>query len=182
MTERTIQNGLFGHLSQKGYLLSCPNYTPAKRFECDLFAVTKANRFVEFEIKVSRSDFKADAKKGPDARQKRLMETLPEGSRLRSGFHPSSKHDRLALADTNGPSRFFYVVPEDLVAADEIPEWAGLMHARMHGQWMLFREAKKAPKLHNQPVEPRVVQHMASVMYWRFWNLRRGIKETELPS
>ena len=174
MTERAIQNALFDDLRRKGFILSCPNYTPVGWWECDLLGVTKARMFVELEIKVSRSDFKADSKK------------VQGGYGYQDGkfgkFPTSTKHERLALGDTKGPSRFFYVVPENLVEIEDVPEFAGLVFAIKHGTRIVFRTVKQAPKLHHEKVQDRVVQHMASVFYWRYWNLRRGIKETEVPS
>jgi hypothetical protein len=164
MTEKTIQNALFGYLLQRGNQLSVPNYTPVKWHECDMLAITKAGYSVEFEIKISRSDFKADASK--------------EG-----------KHRSLALGDPNGPSRFFYVVPQGMIAVEEVPYWAGLIYAdeRESSAWwgakaqrrIVLKEVKKAPKLHTVPIREKVVDHIRGVFYWRFWNLRRGLPENQ---
>lgn len=172
MTEKKIQNALFDRLTAMGYKLITPNYTPRGWFESDVFAITKNDRAVEFEIKISRSDFKADAKKGPSGHK-----------RMFSG-ETKSKHERLTLADTNGPTRFIYVVPTGLIQPDEVPEWAGLWYVRevlcnFNGTGRVkFDEIKKAPKLHNDTVCPRVTGHAIGVFYWRFWSLRRGMKET----
>lgn len=162
MTERTIQDALWADLTyQKGYGLVVPNYTPHRWHECDIFAVTKAALGVEFEIKISRSDFKADSAK-------------------------VEKHNRLALADPFGPSRFFYVVPDGMVAVEEIPAWAGLIYARRwsseyHSPRIALRTVKAAPKLHRTYVPAKVTDHARGVFYWRFWNLRRGLPETASP-
>lgn len=157
MNERTIQNALWADLTyQKGYNLAAPNYTPFKWHECDLFAVTKAGLGVEFEIKISRSDFKADASK-------------------------TEKHRRLALADPFGPSRFFYVVPEGMIAVEEVPDYAGLIYVRERiefGSRLFMHTVKQAPKLNRHHVPAKVTDHMRSVFYWRFWNLRRGMPES----
>jgi hypothetical protein len=158
MTERTIQNALFDDLNRKGYQLACPNYTPFRWHESDLFAVTRAGMGVEFEIKISRSDFKADASK-------------------------LYKHERMANADPVGPSRFFYVVPDGLITVEEVPAWAGLIYVRVwtsdyHASRIVFHEIKKAPKRHRYAVPQKVIDHMRGVFYWRFWNLRRGMAET----
>jgi len=188
MNERAIQNALFDNLRQKGYLLCCPNYTPAKWFECDLFAVTKAERFVEFEIKVSVSDFKADARKGPSERDKQYFGSFSPDSKTFQNFDPRGKHERLGASDERGPSRFFYVVPAGLLAVEDMPIWAGLIYAEIPESrhfvtngLIRLRTVKEAPHLHRAKACPRVVQHMASVMYWRYWNLRQGLKEEALP-
>lgn len=161
MTERKIQDALFPWLAfERGYKLCIPNYTPHRWHECDVFAVTKADMGVEFEIKISRSDFKADASK-------------------------VEKHRKLFTGDEHGPSRFFYVVPEGLITVEEVPEWAGLLYIveskRVHTTVtprLYVREVKKAPKLHRQYVPQRVTDHARGVFYWRFWNLRRGLPES----
>lgn len=62
ITELDIQIALWKDL-QSSRDLVMPNYTPKKWFECDVMAVTKAGYLEEYEIKLSASDFKADAKK-----------------------------------------------------------------------------------------------------------------------
>ena len=177
MNERTIQNALFERLSLRGYSLACPNYTPAGWWECDLFGVTKAGLAVEYEIKLTRADFKADAGKSREATR-----VYSHGG----GVEPipaAKKHDRLALADPLGPSRFYYVVPAGMVAPDEVPEWAGLIYVGEHKRFstvaarLTFYDEKPAPRLHRDKVSGKVLDHCRSVFYYRFWNLRRGIKD-----
>ena len=48
---------------QSSSKIMVPNYTPATWWENDLFQVTKAGYWVEFEIKRSISDYRADFKK-----------------------------------------------------------------------------------------------------------------------
>lgn len=162
MTERKIQDTLFPWLAfERGYKLCVPNYTPSYWHECDVFAVTKADMGVEFEIKISRSDFKADASK-------------------------VDKHKKLFTGDPFGPSRFYYVVPDGLITVEEVPDYAGLLYiVEKPRVWqtvaprLIVREVKKAPKLHRHHVPQRVTDHARGVFYWRFWNLRRGMPETE---
>jgi len=171
MNERKIQDALFAWLAfEKGYLLSCPNYTPADWFENDMFGVTKAGFVVEFEIKISVSDFRADVKKGPSEREKQIARFSSRP------FDPRSKHDRLADRDPKGPSRFYYVVPEGLVSIDQAPEWAGLIWINHRGRPHVKKEA---PRLHRVKAAPKVIEHCRSVFYHRFWNLRRTATETK---
>lgn len=174
MTERSIQNALFERLSLRGYSLACPNYTPTGWWECDLFGVTKAGLAVEYEIKLTRADFKADAGKSREA--------------TRGGVEPiqaARKHDWLALADPRGPSRFYYVVPAGMVGPDEIPEWAGLIYVGEYKRFstvvarLTFHDEKPAPRLHREKVPAKVLDHCRGVFYYRFWSLRRGIKDEE---
>lgn len=180
MNERSVQNALFDYLRSRGYLLACPNYTPADWWECDLLGITRAGLAVEFEIKLTRSDFKADAGKS------RVKYDLRKGGFAK--LPAESKHDLLASRDPRAPSRFFYVVPAGLLMPGDVPEWAGMIEIaekRTHRTVrprLTVREIRPAPRLHRQKPDERVVCHMSSVFYWRFWNLRRGLEEAEVPA
>lgn len=171
MTAAAIQSAIFekfGHQS----LLVVPNYTPHRWFECDVLRVTKAGYAEEFEIKLSVADFKADAKKGPDEREKAFRATWrPEE------FDGRTKHERLAAGDPFGPSRFWFAVPDTLAGKIEIPAWAGLMVFRSYGTRALGSVAIKAPRLHRSFCPTKVTDHARTVFYWRYWNLKRGQKE-----
>ena len=159
MNETSIQNDLWLWLTyDKGYPLVVPNYTPVKWYEADLFGVTKAGLGVEFEIKISRRDFKADAKK-------------------------VEKYRRLAAGE--GPSRFYFVMPEDLVAVAEIPPWAGLIEltplrpSPSSSRQYRLSEVRKAPRRNRDKLPEDVLTHMRGVFYYRFWRLR--LKNNKLP-
>lgn len=70
-------------------------------WECDLFSVTKSGYTNEYEIKVSRADYKNDFKKG-------------------------SKH--YFIENGKRTNKFWFVVPKDLIHVDEIPKYAGLIY------------------------------------------------------
>lgn len=60
MTESGIQEHLYRHFSNYHYRLS---NSFVYNWECDFFAMSKSNYFLECEIKISRSDFLIDFKK-----------------------------------------------------------------------------------------------------------------------
>jgi len=164
MNEMMIQNKLYWeyHGSSK---LSIPNYTPLGWWECDFFHVTKAGYAVEHEIKISRSDYFADSKK----------------SNRVKGYGGNAiyenKHTLLTLGDQRGPKQFYFVVPQDLIAIDEVPEFAGLKYVSMYrrgdAEQLSVSIIKKAPILHKDKVNQEVVNHAKSVFYYRYWNLRQ---------
>lgn len=178
MTERTIQNELWNHYSRGNVKLACPNYTPADWFECDLFAITRSDLGVEYEIKVTRKDFKDDSKKTTKGRWCKAVSGWSRDTGM-------SKHDLLASKTTKGPNRFYYVVPENLITPEEIPKWAGLLYIRFvpateyrKERYYIFEEIK-APLLHKEKVQTSVVDHLRGVFYWRYWNLRTKHKESD---
>lgn len=143
--------------------LVCPNYTPRKWWECDVFELTESGYFNEYEIKLTRSDFKADSKK-----IERTYNWQANEEKIRV------KHELLAAGEITGPSRFFYVVPEGLITVEEVPAWAGLITCKVNHPARRFcvvdQVVKNAPRLHKQKADPKVVEHVRSIFYYRFMN------------
>lgn len=173
MTERIIQCGLWAMAGLRSEVIM-PNFTPPDWFEADLWACTKAGYAVEYEIKLSRADFKADAGKEGAFYDKGL-----DGKRLRAddGFllppRKLTKHSMLAASDPRGPSRFFYVTPPGVLGETDLPPWAG--HILFNPDVPIYRSTKvivDAPKLHRQKVEHSVKVQAWRAGYYRFWRIR----------
>lgn len=105
-------------------------------WESDVLKITKSGYAYEFEIKISRSDFKNDFK------------------------HKKKKHTLLESKENSSkiPNYFYYVVPEGLVSEEEVPEYAGLIYVlgTIMGKgsvYYQFQEIKKAPKLHSNKID-----------------------------
>lgn len=62
LTEFNVANFLAFHLFKRQYLIFVPNCNYTGN-ECDMLAVTKDLRIVDFEIKLSKADLKVDQKK-----------------------------------------------------------------------------------------------------------------------
>lgn len=175
MTERDIQRALILDRYRRSFVL--PNYTPKNWFECDVFEITKADYFIEFEIKLTASDFKADAKKY----NSRWTGELVDG---RFQMLHENKHDLLGTGAVCGPNRFFYVLaatetdsgPTGIIPVERIPQWAGLIYATERPgyspPWNIrLQTVRSAPRLHQQAVCPQVRQHAQGISYWRFHKL-----------
>jgi hypothetical protein len=90
-------------------------------WEIDVLSLNKSDYLTEYEVKVSRSDFKADAKK------RKWQFYTNRVSKLISNY-------------------FYYVCPAGLIKENEIPDFAGLIYATEKGlEWI-----KKAPRLHKE--------------------------------
>lgn len=133
-----------------------PNFTPQGWFECDLFELTGAGLFVEYEVKIDRSDFKADATK-----TRRIW-----GDRQ---WMQLNKHSYLTHALQPCPSRFYFVVPEAMVRPCEIPEFAGLIYmSHDTSQKRMFEMlAVRAPQLHRKKPDTTLKQQAINACYWR---------------
>lgn len=155
LNESALQFSVF-NLAQAGkFDLVVPNYTPTGWFECDVYGVTAAMHAVEFEIKVSRSDFLQDKEKT-------------------RGFwdQHKTKHDILSENSEKGPRRFYFVVPEGLLKPeDEIPSFAGLIEVRnLQHAPRVVRKAVVRTKA--RPVTSAAIAKIQRNFYWRYWNLK----------
>lgn len=166
LTERAIQRGLMNHFGSS-FQCACPNFTPSKWWECDLWAVTKAGYVVEYEIKMSVGDFAADRHK---ARNGYCYETLTPIHR--------NKHELLAAGDCV-PSRFFFVVPHDLseTIRPRLPAFAGLVKVKGSGRWCECHIVVPAPKLHRNQVADGEIAHAMKATYYRYWKAIQTIED-----
>lgn len=166
-TERDIQRFLYRRNHQRFNVL-LPNYTPLGWWECDLFGVTRSGYFHEFEIKVTRADFRKDAaKKRRDSWQWVGAERQTIAGKL--------KHSQ--IKSENGPARFWYVLPEGLIELEEVPEWAGfqVICEKFGGHVRIVRQA---PQLHRTKIRDSILRHSLSVCYYRYWNERNNHDDT----
>jgi hypothetical protein len=170
MKTSDIQQALWIALHKSNQLV-LPNYTPRNWWECDMMSVSKAGYWSEFEIKLSVADFKADAKKSTGGGWK-IDRSSGKPERVSGRF----KHQELALASVDGPSHFWFVLPEALCGKVEIPEWAGLQAASDDSGRTRVWVKKSAPRLHNAKLSPEVVKHALGACYWRYWNLRTDLQ------
>lgn len=88
-------------------------------WEIDVLSLNKSDYLTEFEVKVSRSDFKADSKKRKWQFYERKVETMIS-------------------------NYFYYACTNGLISVNEIPVFAGLLYVTNDG----IETIKKAPLLH----------------------------------
>lgn len=119
-------------------------------WESDFFAISKSGYSVEVEVKISRSDFKADQKK-IDKHHLLKHHKHPAVVERKYPFDPYINYrDReagvvydpdtwqykqgdhsflfLCCPAKRIPNKFYYAVPDGLIKVDEIPAWAGLIY------------------------------------------------------
>lgn len=160
MTERDLQLAVVSHW-RSSLVVACPNYTPRRWWECDVWGVTKAGYWVEWECKVSRADLRADATKQYGGRRKHEVITT----------------------DDDGPSRFWFVVPDELeVQPEEVPPWAGLATVETGLRWNRTSIIKPAPLLGRRKSTRLEIRLAERRMWFRYWNClremnNRGIAE-----
>jgi hypothetical protein len=118
-------------------------------YEMDLCKIMKSGYVVEYEIKISRSDFFADFKKD-------------------NGY----KHSRLQT-NTSFCNRFFFVTPKGLLKPDEIPTYAGLIEyseGTTNSYWSNGGSTniiKAAPLIHKTKQEEKIYHWLALKLSFR---------------
>jgi hypothetical protein len=159
-TEAHVQNAVYVHCRIKNHEIIVPN-SCVLGWEADVISVNRTGFVSEFEVKVSRSDFKAEAKK----EHRRLLTDPVQKSRLFGDVvHPR-------------PNYFYFAVPVGLVAPEEVPDYAGLLyvHKQVEGHHLYYGTASevKAPKrLHREKITDAQRLQLARALTMRYWRQR----------
>lgn len=133
-TESTIQSYLKKYFLNPNSINYVAENLYIYNWESDLWILTKSNISYEFEIKISRNDFKNDF------------------------LHKKKKHfllNEIYSSDINSDNKynntcanyFYYAVPYNLIQIDDVPEYAGLIY--MIDTFPYYKIIKGAPKINN---------------------------------
>ena len=161
-SEEFIQNALNGFFAYSSVKYNVDGLYVFD-WESDKLFETRSGYIYEFEIKISRADFKNDFKHKKDkhiilAGEERygdkylpkyyefLEENRKYGSWCEENFLKSAANNpRYLVGGHKRPNYFYYVVPTDLITVDEVPEYAGLVYV---DEKKTLTIKKKAPQLH----------------------------------
>lgn len=117
-------------------------------WESDFFSVSESGYIYEFEIKISRGDFKDD-------------------------FNKINKHQLLESTDPKTvlkkPNKFFYAVPRGLLTSTVIPEYAGLLE--IDPITKSVSTIKEAPFLHKEKGFESLKDILIDKFYFRYRDL-----------
>lgn len=146
-------------------------------WEADLLEVTKAGYLYEYEVKISRHDFRNDSRKAKYFRGT----ATPVGR----------KYDNLLAGKR--VNYFSYIVPEGLVDPEEVPEWAGLIYARGYTKRIcigfdkdggsIFEDrpaislstVKQPRKLRTEKITEREIEEIQKKLYFRYHKIRNRL-------
>lgn len=134
-------------------------YVFKHNWESDFFIVRQNGYCIEFEIKISRTDFFNDKKKV----DKHLI--LETGKSIR--YNIQEQHDFK-------PNKFYYVVPDNLITVDEIPKYAGLLYIDSFNQIITLKEA---PFLHKNKLNFN--DKFVNKFYYYFQDFKQKFRNAE---
>lgn len=152
-------------LSQK---FKVPNTQLLFSGEQDWVEITRANYAWEYEIKLTRADFKKDFDKTS------LL-------RVEDGRYTSvKKHDvlsgRIKILRGVIPRRFYFVAPRGIIDVDKVPDYAGLIVAQPCSgegyRTCRLQTIKEAPTLqHGTKLDDKHFQSLLRTFSFRFFRL-----------
>lgn len=148
-------------------------------YEMDVFKLSKKQLVIEYEVKISRSDFFNDFKK--------FQTDYGMFNELKLEFTDKKdtlKHDLIRAG--RAASSFFFVMPENMVQKHEVPSHCGLMYFRPAGSMVeggvlsdvdYLYTCRPAPVLHKRPFQD--YQQLAKSLSWREDRWRRKCYRNE---
>ena len=160
-------------------------------WESDKFIETRSGMIYEFEVKISKSDFKNDFKHKKDkhiileGEEKYGDKYLPKFYELldankkqgdwavKSFMKYNADRPYYLVGGHKRPNYFYYCTPPDLITIDDVPSYAGLVYIDKAG---LITIKKKAPKLHNDKIKDEDLG-LGEKFYFNMDSWRRKCKE-----
>lgn len=149
MTESEIIYKLHAKMFSNSIFM-IPNTYFFGNFESDLVRMTKSNYLIEYEVKRTTSDLRADLKKRKHVRYENYF---------RRRHYVDSK---------NAPKEFYFAVTKKVNwQSVKLPEYAGIIEVTINYVWI----RKKARPLHKEKYDDeRNYLHVRNRLYSALWN------------
>lgn len=176
-TETNIARALALQVFARKYLVMVPNCNWTG-YECDLLALAPDLRIVDIEVKISRADLKADAKKSKWWHREHLGYG-PEQERIRNGrVVPRWREPIYNITARQHPPKVwkhYYALPLEIwkpELLDALPSnSSGVILLRQHeGRIYANIERRATPNRDAKAIEPADAVDLARLASLRMWN------------
>lgn len=157
MTTFEIEESILRSMIGRGFKVFATGVEIACMHEADVFGVNNNGYIYEYEIKQSRSDFKADFKKKKHKHMENKDPVRVYNEWIK-GKRTGNKCECIKI-----PNRFYFVCNEGLISVDEVPDYAGLIY--MADGVML--EVKSAKLIHKTKANNQVYKAVATKLSYR---------------
>lgn len=179
-SETSIARALALQFFNRKHLVVVPNCTwPGS--ECDLLVVTENLRIIDVEIKISRSDLKADAKKDKWWRSLSYADARAQGRDV-TQWNPWAHRERVDWP--RKVWKHYYAMPADIWTpelADALPSKASgilLLRIQSHdGLLIVTCERRAAPCKDAEKISPAAAIDIARLASLRMWDSYRQLDE-----
>ena len=157
MNEKFLQKKIWHWRIKHGHKLVVPN---SRLFygESDVLSITKTDFAYTHEIKISKSDFKAEFN-GVNRCKWLWHDTLKK-------VFESKKY--YAASAVQVPNYYLFVCPDGLILPEEIPEYAGLVYWT-NGDAPRLAQIVKPPRIHKEIVTQVQKDKLGVSLMWRYW-------------
>ena len=192
LTEQKIQKALNKFFASEKYNI---DGLFVFSWESDKLLRTQAGYYYEFEVKISRADFKNDFKHKidkhiilsstmPDDKSQPIQATLFDNlyKQKRKRYPEITKEQVIErwgnvesiCRDKRMPNYFYYAVPEGMLEPDEIPPYAGLVYVSEDGKTL--RTIVDAPRLHDRKLTDAEL-NLGEKFYYNMKTWQRNYRE-----
>ena len=174
MTTEEIADIIIESLAERQFPIYLKKYDGGGMAEADVFGINRSGYMYEYEIKCSRSDFRADFK---HKQHKHLIlsngKCTHDYDEWKNGKRTGRKVHRIGAAN-----RFYFACELGLLTKEDIPAYAGLVYIE-NGE---LREIKSAPFIHKEKANDHIYARIATILserciwgmaYMTFKNLER---------
>jgi len=139
---KNIESALCMYLYEKSHSPITTHFTGMGLMECDVISISKSDYIYEYEVKISRADFKKDFIKEKHT------------NIINEKYTRVSKGELVYLL----PNYFNFVTPTNLISIDEVPDYAGLIYMDEFGK---FEIVKKPKLLHKEKANDKFIRQIA---------------------
>ena len=161
MTTNEIADIILHDLCERSFPIFLTTYQGQCMDEADVFAINRNGYIYEYEIKRSRSDFKAEFR---NKKHKHLKlsnkDSLKFYDEWKNGKRTGDKSEYIQI-----PSRYFFLCPDGLIKPEEVPDYAGLIY--VDPSWEYPKEIKRAKLLHKFKANQRIYERVATILSQR---------------
>jgi hypothetical protein len=176
MNAKQIQESISGLFANHNHIF-LNRYIFSNDWESDFFSVTNSGYLYEVEVKISKSDYKADF----DKFKHKLFEGRNERSVIKEAKVSKSKRRRrwpkkdvsVNPQTAKMPNKFFFACPEGLIDVKDIPEYAGLIYVTDSTATVI----KQAPFIHKRKFNIKTL--LFSKYQWGYINATEDLKEVK---
>jgi len=155
---------ILDYLRQHQYnAIILPNcYTSFSYWEYDLLKIDNKTKYTtEIEVKVSRSDYSNDFNK---SYKKWSIDPVPK---------IVNKHELIQSGQRT--NKFYYLVPDNLIKAEEVPEKYGLIYYNKERRY--FRVMKPARFLHKNKLTDEDFNNVMIKVYYKYITMIQRVKK-----
>ena len=156
MKAEQIADVIIESLAERQFPIYLKKYDGGGMAEADVFGINRSGYMYEYEIKCSRSDFKADFK---HKHYKHVILNTGECAHNYDEWKNGKKTGR-QIRRIGAANRFYFACEPGLLTKEDMPSYAGLVYIE-NGE---LREIKSAPFIHKEKANDYIYARIATIL------------------